>query len=424
MTRSTTGSVVAADGSPFTEEDATRVRAQLEYLLASGQFRSSRRCQLLLQYITERTLSGDTGQFKERTLGVAVFGREPNYDTNQDPIVRATAAEIRKKLAQYYQESAHANQVRVSLLPGSYIPSFHFPETALQPSPTLDVTVSPRPVHHYRTRWTYAIIALAVTVALAATYERLHKTPLEKFWGRMVGANGILFCVGQPAVFNLKSDRKQSDPWDRVLESPESWKATNAPIPSQDLLPMPGRYFAFGDTIALVHLVSFFDMRKTSFFIRNSNMVSFEDLKEHPAILIGAFDNEWTLRFDGPLRFSFERHFNNTGGAIESIRDRQHPERTQWQLTNPWPEWNMPKDYALISRLLDPSTDRMMVTMAGITQYGTVAASEFLSNPDYFALAERKLPSDWTKKNVQIVLQVPVVHGANGRPEVLAVYTW
>jgi hypothetical protein len=82
------------------------------------------------------------------------------------------------------------------------------------------------------------------------------------------------------------------------------------------------------------------------------------------------------------------------------------------------------RDYAIISRLLEAGTDRMVVAIGGITQYGTVAASEFLSNPEYFAQAVRKLPSGWPKKSVQIVLQVPVVHNASGRPEVLAVHTW
>src|ERR1700737_4965126 len=85
----------------FSAEEAEKIRAGLDHLLASSQFRGSRRCQLLLQYVTARVLAGDVGAFKERTIGVTVFGRVPDYDTNQDPVVRATAAEVRKKLAQY-----------------------------------------------------------------------------------------------------------------------------------------------------------------------------------------------------------------------------------------------------------------------------------------------------------------------------------
>jgi hypothetical protein len=106
------------------------------------------------------------------------------------------------------------------------------------------------------------------------------------------------------------------------------------------------------------------------------------------------------------------------------IRDRWHPERTDWRLTNSWPYWNISNDYAIVTRLTNGGTDRMIVSVAGITQFGTVAAGEFLSKPEYFADALQSLPADWPKKNLQIVLRVPVVNGANGRPQVLATYAW
>src|SRR5262245_4692029 len=87
------------------EHDLLReeILAQLERLLANPLFRNSKRYPTLLRYVVERTLDGHPGELKERTLGVEVFGREPDYDTNLDPVVRITAAEIRKRLAQYYQ---------------------------------------------------------------------------------------------------------------------------------------------------------------------------------------------------------------------------------------------------------------------------------------------------------------------------------
>ena len=111
---------------PLSPEKAEEIRALLERVLGSHLFRGSRRCQILLRHITERTLAGDIASLKERTLGVEVFGRAPDYDTSQDPIVRAGAAEIRKKLAQYYQEPGHESEVRIDLLAGSYIAEFHF----------------------------------------------------------------------------------------------------------------------------------------------------------------------------------------------------------------------------------------------------------------------------------------------------------
>src|ERR1017187_7166590 len=119
--------------SALAPERAEEVRALLERILSSHHFRGSRRCQSLLRHITEQTLAGDTSGLKERAIGVEVFGREPDYDTSQDPVVRATAAEVRKKLAQYYQESGHESEAHIELLSGSYIVGFHFNVVGLAP---------------------------------------------------------------------------------------------------------------------------------------------------------------------------------------------------------------------------------------------------------------------------------------------------
>jgi hypothetical protein len=52
-------------------------------------------------------------------VGVEVFEREPDYHTGEDSIVRSSAARIRKKLAQYYQEPGHESEARIELSSGS-----------------------------------------------------------------------------------------------------------------------------------------------------------------------------------------------------------------------------------------------------------------------------------------------------------------
>ena len=55
---------------------------------------------------------------KERTLGIEIFGRDADDHTASDPIVRVTATEIRKRIAQYYQEPGHETELRLSLPSG------------------------------------------------------------------------------------------------------------------------------------------------------------------------------------------------------------------------------------------------------------------------------------------------------------------
>ena len=84
----------------------------------------------------------------------------------------------------------------------------------------------------------------------------------------------------------------------------------------------------------------------------------------------------------------------------------------------------MKDDYAIVSRIVDTTTDRPVIVAAGITHYGTMAAGEFLTNPEYFAEAIPKLPGGWQQKNLQFVLRIPVINRAGGRPQLLAVHAW
>src|SRR5271170_7812137 len=97
---------------------------QLERIVRSKHFRNSKRYPTFLRFVVEQTLAGKTEAVKERTLGVDVFARPSHYDTNEDPIVRVTAGEIRKRIAQYYQEPGHEEELRIYLPLGSYVPHF------------------------------------------------------------------------------------------------------------------------------------------------------------------------------------------------------------------------------------------------------------------------------------------------------------
>jgi hypothetical protein len=92
--------------------------------LQDPSFRSSKRSVQFLQYVVEKTLNGQAEQIKERTIGVDVFGRRPSYDTNEDHVVRTAAVELRKRLTIYYSNENHRTELRMSLVPGSYIPQF------------------------------------------------------------------------------------------------------------------------------------------------------------------------------------------------------------------------------------------------------------------------------------------------------------
>jgi len=395
-----------------------QIRAQVERVLASPLFRTSQRCQALLRHVAEHALAGDTEGFKERNLGIDVFGRVPDYDTNADPVVRSTAGEIRKKLAQYYQDAEHSSEIRIELSRGSYVPTFHTSPTPL--------ALAPVPAVPYRFP-TGRMVLIALSVLVLAVlggwlFGQWRKTALDRFWGPMFDSpSGVLFALAQPKVYNFRSDARQKEIEGLIQKmSPSELESSRESIPLSQLVPMWDRYLAAGDVNCLLRLASVFDKHGKPYRIRRETAISFTDLREGPSVLIGAFDNEWTLRAVGEMRFTFFKDFQ----GLELIHDRDHPEKTDWKLVNSWPEWKIANDFAIVSRVFDQHTDRMVVIAAGITHFGTSGAGDFLSNPDYFAEAVPRLPHDWQRRNLQIVLRIPVVEGVSGHPQVLATHVW
>ncbi len=391
------------------------VRAQLERVLSSPQFRGSKRCLNLLRHLTERTLSGDTGSLKERPLGVEVFGREPDYDTNQDPIVRATAAEIRKRLAQYYQH--HEAELRIELAPGSYVLDFHEKHS------------NGEPARRRRPRWLMPVAAAGASggavllLALAASVAMPHwtRSDLDRFWAPLLSAPGnVLVSVGQPVAYNMRSVQAQ-DALQGLMPEPQTDSAEADVIQKRELVVLRDRYVALGDAVCLARITSLLGRHGRHACIRGEQLTTFADLSENSAVLIGAFDNQWTMRVGGRVRFAFAK---DTARSVEMVVDNLQPQNTEWSVAAAWPQWDIATDYAIVSRLLDTSTNRPVVIAAGITHYGTRAAGDFITNDDYFSEAAAHLPRGWDERNLQIVLEVPVVKRVPGHPRVLATHVW
>jgi hypothetical protein len=402
-------------------DKADEVLAALEHVLVSVPFRASRRCQNLLRRIAERSLVGDVDSLKERSLGIEVFGRPADYDTSQDPVVRSSAAEIRKKLAQYYQEAGHTSPVRIELPPGSYLADFHFnadtpppPAPAPQPKPAAGVR------KHLGMTVAACLAAGVLTVVAVVAALGFRGSDLDDLWAPVLKTPGqVLVCVGLQAAYNWRSAQAQDEIQGLIQPAPGS--PARQPIREEDLVLLKDRYLALDDALCLVRVTSLLQRYQKPYRIRAERSTSFADLRDTPVVLIGAFDNPWTLRTAGQLRFTFSKDSEHDTGTVH---DTQHPENTAWRLSNYWPNWDIPVDYAIVTRMVDTASDRPVIIAAGLTQYGTIGAGEFISKPEYFAEAAKKLSKGWQKKNLQIVLSVPVINRTSGRPRILATHVW
>jgi hypothetical protein len=79
------------------------------------------------------------------------------------------------------------------------------------------------------------------------------------------------------------------------------------------------------------------------------------------------------------------------------------------------------KDYALISRIRSSETGHVVVVIGGLYTYGTEAAGEFLTDPQFLQAMGTAAGTDSAHQNLQIVLEVTVTDETPGPPKVVAV---
>jgi hypothetical protein len=425
---------------PNNQQERDAILQELQTVLASTQFCNSKRYPALLQYIVENTLEGRSDLLKERTLGVEVFDRPPTYDTNADTVVRYTAGEVRRRLALYYHESGRNHGIRISLPVGSYVPEFwHGPfapeehteahnghatifvvtegadtpgelQETLAASPSLsnpatDIVSKIEPsaiaIRKRQIAFTSALLALVVIFGSIGFYCFKWKQPnvqaqsaMEEFWMPVLhDQHETLICTGG-SVFAQN----------RYSGVETASKDTDYP------------FISIQGASAIAQISGLLEHEGSSTLLKFSNSTPLTELRERPIILLGAYNNQWTLRLLEPLRF----HFSPLPDF--SIMD-QSSSHLKWERDHSLP-YSSSDDYALVARFRDTTTDGWVVVLAGIGRNGSEAAAEFVTSPHYMQLLKDKLNGSLANKNIEVVLKVNVIDAKTGAPSILNAYSW
>src|SRR5437016_4957304 len=99
-------------------------RLLVQRVLTSQCFEKATRMRDFLAYVCDHTLNDPKAGICEQNIGCAVFGRLPDYDTNQDNIVRVNASHLRKRLESYFASEGRTESWLLELPKGQYTPVF------------------------------------------------------------------------------------------------------------------------------------------------------------------------------------------------------------------------------------------------------------------------------------------------------------
>jgi hypothetical protein len=409
--------------------DPSQVRQQLERLLASPHIRNSKRCRDLLTYVVEAYLGGSLDRIKERTVGVEVFHRAPDYDANEDSVVRTAALEIRKRLGQYYSDAGHERELRVLLPPGSYIPEFRLPPplpAAVSIPPPLPAS-EPATARAARRSWRIWAAAAAAVLAISAVFAiwlNSRPTELDRFWAPLLQDRAdALLCVEQPLrIYRFEGPR--FDELNQIMVGngnvpPASdEERRNANIRLSELKSAGERYFANGDMMSTLRVVELLARKGKAFQVLGDRATSYRDLRGRPAVLIGEFNHIWFPRLVSGLRYYLDKDYAK---RLYMVRDSFAQGRVIASTTS---DENRPEEYVVISRLFPASTEKMVIAVSSMTFRGNAASGDFLTNAAYLRDALKDAPPGWDRKNLQIVIKATLVSGMAGPPRVIAKHYW
>jgi hypothetical protein len=360
----------------------------------------------------EQTLLGHGDEIKERTVGIDVFGRAPDYDTNLDTIVRYTAGEVRKRLALHYHEIEP--QIQISLTARSYRPEFLrlveppiseieaapekiAPLTAVvDPPAAIAAAAIPKTPGKHTLAWVVAAAAVLLLLLVGLRSWNIARTdPVERFWSPVLDQK-------TPTVISLGG----------VIFSPRSNTGT---VVASDLANV-NPYLSFENGLAMGRVAALLSAGGGSYRVQPAAYTTLADIRENPTVLVGAYNNDWAYRLVEPLRFHFAPH------PEERILDALEPRRS-WARDRTKPFSDSP-DYALVARFRNPSTNSMVVVIAGLQRFGTDAASQFATSTDLLEGFDHRIGWNWRDKNVEVVLRVDVVNGRVGAPIIEAIHLW
>jgi hypothetical protein len=411
------------------------VLLELERILASPSFRSAARSKQFLTYVIQNQLDGHAELLKERTIGTEVFLRPPGYATGDDPVVRVQAGEVRRRLEQYYQSAPHDSHVRIELPVGKYSPLFHWHSTPAVAPPKPDAlpqtAVNAPRIKGQLLRWEVAFLITIVLLGSGVAFFTWHQTGQQKsvsdqFWAPVFATQQpALICLAKGVTYRPSPELYQRYSRNHPGTFQTEVERSSQPLPLDpneklvwsEMLYYDGYGVALGDVSAAVKLSALLGKIGKPNQVRIGSNYSFEDLRNSPSIVVGAFNNKWTIDIASSLRFAFVEE-----NRLWKIRE-QIPGGRVWLTHND--KFGKPdEDYAIVARLMDSKTGQFTVIVAGLIDSGTQTAGEFASNPEILEKAFRNAPSEWHTKNLEVVLQTKMTDSIPGPPRVVATYYW
>ncbi len=415
---------------PLDESAKQVILLELKRILKSPPFRNSNRCKEFLSCVVRNSIEGRSENLKERTIGIEVFHRGPDYSTGDDPVVRVNAGEVRRRLGQYYETAPVDTVVKIAMHPGSYAPEFHWTSTVPpdenqdSPDPSLDSEPPlPNPEEPAQTQVTpitsiskslnaarktphasnsvraALILAILVIVVLAtgwvlssienrtmrrSMYPWAYMPSVQSLWSGFLEGNQNTDVVLEDSSFLLVQNiSKQAFPFSDYLN-----RTYNGKLQAQQFSPeihsalklIAGKNIGRANEVRVVqHILALDPLGKNLHFYNAGEYIPSLALQDNMILIGNPTSNPWVELFEARLNFpeTAEPNHNSAvtnrkpaAGELPVYTPTDGPDTTQ---------------YCAVAYLPNPSQNGKILIIQGTSSEAAEAGVDFLMSEDQLA---------------------------------------
>lgn len=444
---------------------------QLDKLLQSRVLQGSESLKAFLRFVVQKAVDGQDTHLKEYRIATEVFGRSSSYDPRVDSVVRVQAGRLRTKIQEYYAAEGKDDPVIIDLPKGHYYPVFSsaalkiephaltplgIEETqdALAPVTTLKILGAPAEESPARApakpdyRIIAALLVLAAALAGAALYYRaqankraasaasttdaspgLRSRVAAPLWSDFLSTPDPILIAYSNTLFRGRAETgmKVLKPYDAGGQSaapppaPSDAAATQSGQSGQSGPTITDHYTGVGEVMGVYFLGDFLRDVNHSFKVKRSLLMTWDDFKNDNVIMLGSPAENFLLRdFPQSQHFVFKMLTDDKDKlryGIANLRPQSGEQASYMSKEEGFSTSQFVEDYATISMLRGLDEKRRLLVLAGITTFGTQAAVEYVTKPEYVKELISRLntspdPGKPTlPSNYQVLLRVQVKDG-------------
>jgi len=424
--------------APLTAHSLTDPRWELAQRVAdASNFRNSPKLRAFLLYICENALLGRLENVREQPIGIRVFGRAPDYNLNEDNIVRVEARELRKRLESYFNGEGSSEPLIIEVPKGGYVPLFktrapgtleiHEPSAAPPPAGTA------RPPFPWPTALLSGLILLAAAVLWLGIEnwrlrQRVENQPVARpvpitddysFYSDLLGKLGaspsretLLVMSNPKVVLYYGSPTNQPNPTlsGHTVPAPSALKDNfNDALNNMDrnrpfhfLRSTREDYTGMGEAVTAFYVGRLMQHLQRPVRLTQGRFLSWDHVQKGDLILLGGPQiNDWTYENIAKSNFNF------ADNGIENLKPLPGEQKLYTPHANP----GAVTDYGVI-RMATSNYGFNMLLIAGCSSSGTAGVGEFFANPEKMksvynrmraAAAGKPFPTNW-----EVLVQVNV----------------